>query len=471
MDNKSYFDSPEFREILHKYEQTRANNVCSYFGIEDLLDILVYYIFQDAIEAAEGVYDQAKILHPSAPELTKMEIKLLLAKNEPEKALTILGNLGFNDDDDDSKLLQAQVFIALKEYREARDIAIDILNQQQVTKEIACEALEILLDGGFAQEALQITDYALHKYPGQRNLLEVRAECLIELQDTNGAIEIYNELLDRDPYSTFYWEQLAHIYYMINKYGKALECFEYELAIGEEIDYARMMQAYCYYFMRDYRRAMEQFNALAERYPSSAMPRFYKGLCLWATGKREEALGAFDKVIELCEEDSIEAMVARINRAIILSCLNEKDSAKGAMSLALLMHPNNMKQLLVGEGELYDLRDKENLTFKEMNVMDIKEWSAEECLFALAMHLIKYKHHELAKSVLLYARHMSKDQSDIDAGLAYTMYTTGEEEDAKPYIENAINGRSNLLFELFGLVYDADTSLAGFLDTIRNRAK
>ena len=80
-------------------------------------------------------------------------------------------------------------------------------------------------------------------------------------------------------------------------------------------------------------------------------------------------------------------------------------------------------------------------------------------------------YHELAKSVLLYARHMSKDQSDIDAGLAYTMYTTGEEEDAKPYIENAINGRSNLLFELFGLVYDADTSLVGFLDTIKNRAK
>ena len=466
MDNKSYFDSPEFREILHKYEQTRAKNVCSYFGIDDLLDILVYYIFQDAIDAADEVYAQALALHPSAPELTKMEVKLLLAKNEPEKALTVLGSQGFTDDDE-SKLLQAQVFIALKEYREAREIAIEVLNQQQVTQEIACEALEILLDGGFAQEALQITDYALHKYPGQRNLLEVRAECLIELQDTNGAIEIYNELLDRDPYSTFYWEQLAHIYYMINKYGKALECFEYELAIGEEIDYARMMQAYCYYFMRDYRRAAELFDTLAKRYTSSAMPRFYKGLCLWATGEAEDALDAFDDVIDLCEEDSIETMVARINRAIILSSLNEKESATGAISLALLMHPNNMKQLLVGEGELYDLRDKENLTFKEMNVIDIKDWSTEECLFALAMHLIKYKHHELAKSVLFYMRHMSKDKSDVDAGIAYTMYTIGEEECAIPHMNSAINGRSNLLFELFGLVYDADISLAEFLEKIK----
>lgn len=467
MDNKSYFDSPEFREILQKYEQTRGNDVCSYFGIDDLIDILVYYIFQDAIEAAEGVYAHAQRLHPAAPELTKMEIKLLLAKNEPEKALTILGEQGFTDDDE-SKLLQAQVFIALKEYREAKNIAIEILNKKQVTRESACEALEILLDGGFAQDALEITEYGLTKYPGHRNLLEIKAECLIELQDTYGAIEIYNHLLDLDPYSTFYWEQLAHIYYMINKYGKALECFEYELAIGEEIDYARMMQGYCYYFMRDYANAHKVFSTLAERYPSSAMPRFYQALCKWNTGNAGEALSLFDKVIELCEDDTIETMVARINRAIILARTGEEDAAMGAISLALLMHPNNLKQLLVGDNELYDLRDKENLTFKEMNVMDIKDWSIEECLFSLAIHLIKYKHYSLAKNVLLYARHLSSDPADIDAGLTFTMYMTGEkEEDLLPYADSAINGRSNILFDLFGLVYDANISTKRFLETIK----
>ncbi len=466
MDNKSYFDSQEFREILRKYEQTKEENVCSYFEIEDLFDILAYYLFQDMPEAADAVYTHAKTLHPDAPELTKMEVKILLSRGEAEKALMKLGELGFPDDDD-SKLLQAQVLIALKQYKEAKEIALEILNQKKVTKEVACEALEIMLDGGYAQEVLQITDHALHKNPGNRNLLEVRAEALIELQDTSAAIEIYNELLDRDPYSTFYWEQLARIYYMINKYGKALECFEYELAIGDEIDYARMMQAYCYYFLRDHKRAATMFGELIAKYPKSAIPRFYTALCLWKERGAEEALAAFDNVIEVCEEGSIEAMVTRINRAILLSKMGDKDSATGAISLALLMHPENMKQLLVSDGELYNLRDKENLTFKEMNVMDIKEWSTEETLFALATHLIEYRHHEIAKSVLLYTRHMSKEPSDIDAGIAYTMFCTGESESIRPYVESALNGKSNLLFELFGLVYDANTTTDRFIDYIK----
>ncbi len=469
MDNKSYFDSNEFREILKKYEQTREKQVCSYFEIEDLLDILVYYIFQDSIEAAEEVLAHASTLHPSAPELTKMEVKLLLAKNEPEKALIALGSKGFPDDDE-SNLLQAQVLIALKEYREAREIAIDILNKKQASKEAVCEALEILLDGGYAQEALEITNYGLEKYPRHRNLLEIKAECLIELQDTNGAIEIYNELLDRDPYSTFYWEQLAHIYYLTNRYGKALECYEYELAINDEIDYARMMQGYCYYFMRNYEKAFAFFNNLAEKYQQSIMPLFYKAMCLWHLNDEDEALNIFGEIVKLSNEEetdgSIEAMIARVNRAIILSRRKDFDGAAGPISLALMLHPANMKQLLVSDEELYTLRDKENLTFKEMNVIDIKEWSQEEGLFALALHLIKYHHYEVAQNVLFYTRHTSKDTADIDACIAYTMHHTGNKREIKDYIEKALAGKSNLLFDLFGLVYNAEETGDTFINKI-----
>ncbi|MBQ8270376.1 MAG: tetratricopeptide repeat protein [Bacteroidaceae bacterium] len=465
MDNKSYFDSTEFREILKKYEQTREKQVCSYFEIEDLLDILVYYLFQDSVEAAEEVLAHAITLHPTAPELTKMEVKILLAKNEPEKALIILGSKGFPDDDD-SILLQAQVFIALKDYREARDIALDILNKKQANKEIICEALEILLDGGYAQEALEITNSGLARYHKHPSLLEIKAECLIELQDTNGAISIYNELLDSDPYSTFYWEQLAHIYYLTNRYGKALECYEYELAINDEIDYARMMQGYCYYFMRDYEKAFAIFNNLVEKYRQSVMPLFYKAMCLWHLNEEDEALKTFRDIAKTSEDGSIEAMVALVNCAIILSRRGDTDSASRPMSFALFLHPSNLKQLLVSDEELYTLRDKENLTFKEMNVIDIKEWSEDESLFALAMHLIEYQHYEIACRTLFYIKETSAENADIDACIAYAMYNTGREDEIREYVETALAGKSNLLFDLFGLIYDAQDTADTFLNKI-----
>lgn len=254
---------------------------------------------------------------------------------------------------------------------------------------------------------------------------------------------------------------------MINKYGKAIECFEYELAIGEEIEYACMMQGYCYYFLHNYPKAQAVFEVLSQKYPSSAMPRFYVALCQFATGQFDAALKGFEEVAHKSEANSIEAMLARVNRAIIMSKMGNTDGAAGAISLAMVMHPGQMKQLLISTGELYELRDKENLTFKEMNVMDIKEWNQEEELFALARHLIKYGHWNIAKSVLLYAHPDAGDTADFDACIAYTMYRLGQKEQMPTYIRKALEGKSDILFELFGLIYDADISVETFVSSIK----
>ena len=466
MDNKGYFDSTEFRELLQRYEQAAETGACSYFGIEELRDLEAYYIFQESPLMAEDIVELAKKLHPDSPDIVKMEIKLSLCKDEPEVALITLEQFS-TPLDDETKLLYAETYMALKDYKEAREVILELLNQPRITKETACDALELMLDCGFAQEALQITDYALQENGQEKCFWEIKAECLIELQNTNAAIAIYNKLLDSDPYSTFYWEQLAHIYYMINKYGKAIECFEYELAIGEEIEYACMMQGYCYYFLHNYPKAQTIFEVLAQKYPSSAMPRFYIALCQFATGQFDAALKGFEEVAHKSEANSIEAMLARINRAIIMSKMGNTEGAAGAISLAMVMHPQQMKQLLISEGELYELRDKENLTFKEMNVIDIKEWSQEEQLYALARHLIKFGHWSIAKSVLLYAHPDAGDTADFDACIAYTMYKLGQQEQMPTYIRKALEGKSDVLFELFGLIYDADISTEAFISSIK----
>ncbi len=468
MDNRGYFESPEFRDLLKRYEQADENGTCSYFGIDELSDLLTYYISQEMITAAGFVYDHAARLHPDSPELVKMRIRLSIENDEPELALVLIQEIGYTDDLE-IKLLHATALFSLKDLPEARDIAYSILEENNADNGIICETLELMLDYGLAQEVMQITEARLQAQPGQRCYVEIKAECLVELQYISDAIAIYNELLDIDPYSVFYWEQLAHIYYMVNKYGKSLECFEYELAIANDIEYARMMQAYCYYFMHDYKNAGTIFEELAQKYPSSVMPRFYLGLCDYSMGNKGSALESFNAAIELSEEASISGMLARINRAIILHERGDDEAATGAISLALLMHPDNLKQLTLAGNRLLELRDKENLTFKEINVMDVKDWNQEECLFTLARHLLREKLWHLAKNVLLFTRALANDTSDIDACIAYAMYGMGDKEQMLPFVEGAINGKSNLLFELFGLVYDAGISTEEFISKIGER--
>ena len=370
--DKEFFDSPEFRELLARYEQSRKLDMNSYFGVDEFVDILSYYLFIDNKAEAEEVMKASRRFHPSAPENIKMEIKLSLCYNEPERAYELFKGLEFTNEAE-TLSLKAEIMLALKNFKEARETALTILRQAGPDQDCVYDALEILLDCGFAIEALHICEKALKAAPKQRQLLEVKAECLIELQRINQAVDIYNRLLDETPYSTFYWEQLGHVYYMVKKFGKALESFEYENAIDESIEYAGIMQAYCYYHLKDYAKAKEILMTFARKYDKAVAPQFYLGLISYHCGNIDDALHSFAAAIENAQEGTIEIMLSRINKAMLLDSIGETERAEDAISMALLMHPDNMKQLVLTEKHLYELRDKENLTFDDMNILESKE--------------------------------------------------------------------------------------------------
>lgn len=461
--DKGYFESPEFREILKKYEQANQLNTTPYYGVDELIDLFSYFIYIEKLEEAAKILSTSRRLHPDSLENTKMEVRLLLCQGEAENALRLFSTLGFTQEND-SKLLKAEILVALKEFRHAREIAIEILKENSLDN--AYEALEILLDCGFAHDALFICEKMLQVAPQQRNLQEVKAECLIEMQRISDAVDIYNKLIDDDPYNTFYWEQLGHIYYMVKRYGKALECFEYESTINDDIEYAKMMQAYSYYHVRDYRHATEILQGFCEKYPDSPMPLFYIALSHYHEGRKEVAKDIFNKIISITQEGTIETMLARINKAIILDELGETARADEAMAMAILMHPDNMKQLILNEKHLYELRDKENLTFDDMNILEAKEWTQNEELFCLGKHLVKHNHLAIAKRVFRHAREFSPDTSDIDAYIAYILWNTGEKDKVEQAIENALEGKSCILFELFDIPYNGNIMTNEFIAQI-----
>ena len=466
--DKGYFESSEFRELLAKYENSIKLGMSIYFGIDEFVDLLSYYLSIDKSEEAENVLEAAKRLHPTAPENTKMEIRLLLYAGEARKALELFKELKYIEEAE-MLTIKAEIMVALRDFKQAHDIAIELLQKSMPGQESIYEGLEILLDCGFALDALEICETALKAAPQQTSLYEVKAECLIELQRINEAVRIYNKLLDSNPYSTFYWEQLGHIYYMVKKFGKSLECFEYESAINEDIEYANMMQAYCYYHLRDYSSAKKLFATLADKYRNTVTPIFYIGLCHFYEGHIEEAINAFDIAIGNAQEGTVSMMLARINKAILLDLSGEQSVADDAMSMALLMHPDNMKQLVLTEKHLYDLRDKENLTFDDMNIIETKEWNTEETLYRLGVHLVKHNHLILGKRVLNYCRDICYDKSDVDAYLAYILWNTDKKEQALEAIENALDGRSNELFELFNIPYNANISSTSFIEQIKQK--
>ena len=147
---KGYFDTPEFRELLKRYEHAKAMNMHSYYAIDELVDLLSYYLYVEKHDEAEQILKIAGQIHPAAPENTKMEIKLMLSKGEAQRALELFAGIQYIDDNE-TKILHAEILLALKDFKNAREIAIDIIRNATPEQENLYEALEILLDCGFCR--------------------------------------------------------------------------------------------------------------------------------------------------------------------------------------------------------------------------------------------------------------------------------------------------------------------------------
>ncbi|MBR5476107.1 MAG: tetratricopeptide repeat protein [Bacteroidaceae bacterium] len=470
-EGKRYFDSEEFKKIIKKYEQMKAENICSYFETDELTNLLIHFLYYERYGEAEALYAYAKRLHPTNKEfIDRLDVRMLLARGRAKEALEILdkGKLG---DDFESQILRAEILIELKEYKAAQNAAMNILKQQKLQNDEIYDALTILLDCGFAQEALHIIEEWLQRRPTLRMLHEVKAECLIELQQTDEAIDIYNKLLDHDPYSTFYWEQLGRIYYLIERYGKALECFEYELTIDESIEYAKMMQGYCYYRLRDYKSAIGIFEYFRNKYPQSIVPRFYTALAKSYLDDRESAIDEYDAVIEIIGQQevySIEAMLAYTNKTILLNEEGMSHYANATLSSAIEhILCNDRKQLMLNNGRYYELRDKENMTYRDMSTIEVKEWKLCELLFSYGTFFLDKKLYCHAFNIFSLALKSATDTAEISAYVAYSKYCIDSEAHIIPYVKEALIGKSNKLFELFAIPYDANISPEEFMNKIK----
>jgi hypothetical protein len=102
-----------------------------------------------------------------------------------------------------------------------------------------------------------------------------------------------------------------------------------------------------------------------------------------------------------------------------------------------------------------------------MNMLEAKEWTTSEELYKLGEHLVRYNHLILAKRVFRYTREFYADTSDIDAYIAYILWHTGEKEKIEPAIENALEGKSCILFELFDIPYNGNIMAKEFIKQIK----
>ena len=134
-----------------------------------------------------------------------------------------------------------------------------------------CEYLEtlfeyiapILGDVEMTKEAHDFINRGLMLFPD--NLILKDELCYnLEIEgDIKKAIEVCNELIDKNPYSNDYWFTLGRLYSISGDYEKAIEAFDFALTCDDSDEELKILKAYCLYMNENYEKAIEVYNDIA----------------------------------------------------------------------------------------------------------------------------------------------------------------------------------------------------------------
>ena len=410
-----YFDKPEFRNLLARYEEMLTNGHTLYFEATELTDIAEYYAMQGDSEKAESALDYALCLHPENIDALIFKSRARLINGHPDEARHILDSIT-DQGDREVKFLRAELLMAARQYAQAEALLRALTEEEGYEANTYADIIDLLVDNGQNDMANFWIDEALQRYPNHRLLTESAAYSHAQQERFDEAVELYNQLLDIDPYSTYYWEELGKIHFRREEYDKAIEAFEFVIAINsDECYYALYAVANCYFNIGNYERAETHYHTIHERYPDTVDPLFHMGMCRVNLGDDDSALNYFTQALCTIPEGSDEQAQIYSQMSLIFSRKGQHAKAVSYTDEALKICPDNTELIIMKGHELLCQGCYEESTTLFLEALNRDADNAERSLFLIGVSMLENGHCEMSHYIL----RMLKDNPAVEPEMLY----------------------------------------------------
>ena len=410
-----YFDKPEFRSLLARYEEMITGERNFYFEATELTDIAEYYAMQGDSEQAEAALDYALRLHPENIDALIFKARARLINGHPEEARHILDNIA-DPNDREVMFLRAELLLAGKQFAQAEALLRALIEEEGYAANTYADIIDLLVDNGQTDMACLWIEEATQRYPDHQLLMESAAYSHAQQERFDEAVALYNRLLDIDPYSAFYWEELGKIYFRREEFDKAIEAFEFVIAInGDECYYALYAAANCYFNIGNYERAEAHYQTIHERYPETVDPLFHMGMCRVNQGDDDKALDYFTQALTTIPEGSEEQAQIYSQMSLIFSRKGLHDKAVTYTEEALKICPNNTELIIMKGHELLCQGRYEESTELFLEAITHDAGNVERSLFLVGVSMLENGHCEMSHYIL----QLLKDNPAIEPEVLY----------------------------------------------------
>ena len=322
-----YFDSPEFQEILHRYERAARSGRSTYFDVQEYIDLADYYSEAGDNDEAVRLLNEGLKRYPDDTELIASKTGLFIDLGRYKQARQLLEQLE-PDDDRDYYFLHAQLALALDNDPETAETDFNAwtelirkLTQEELDDDLCGEedAQDYLRNGIYhvaaayahlrPAECRQQMRAWITRYLQQFNELgDYEADELMEDLCNDTACcdlleEIVRRFLQKDPYRPNGWQHMAMAQMMNQHPEEAIESAEFALAINPDDRIALDIKAEAFFELRNFEQALPLFlqvlsPGLGDLHPLHACGiALHTAICFIARDSNQEAIPYIDLAI------------------------------------------------------------------------------------------------------------------------------------------------------------------------------
>ncbi len=256
----SFSMDDESTDLIYRYEQFLTGKANGYFDVEELENIVEYYLRRGSTKDCNKVIDFGLKLHPNNSILKTKRAKIYLVTGDEKKAFRVLESLA-ESTDYEVILLKIEVLIKLEKVKEAFALSTKLIADESDDLDNVCLDIAYLyLSQSHHKIALHILEkgYSFNKL--NTELLYELAFCYEQNENFEKAIAINLEIIDIDPFANESWFNLGQLYFALMDFNKALESYEYALAIDATDSLTCVQKAHVHFQLNQFEEAIETYQ-------------------------------------------------------------------------------------------------------------------------------------------------------------------------------------------------------------------
>ncbi len=431
--SESFFDR-ETLSLVGRFEIMVRQGQHVFFDVDEFEEIIEYYFFRNEQRKALKTINLALEQHPECLSIMIKMAQYQVNIKKDREALRILKEIDhIAITDSDLFLAKGNLYSQLEKPVKAIEEFKRAVDGSEFPDEIYSNIAFEYENLGKYDQAIEFLLKSLEINPENDGALYEFAFCCEVSQQTEYCITYLESFLDQQPYSVAGWFNLGIAYSNIDLYEKAIDAYDYVLAIDESFSSAYFNKANCFANISNYDKAVETYFETFYYEEPEPVTYYYIAECYEKLKKFDTSIEYYQKAVALDPEFAD----AWLGIGISHDELGRPQSALPYILKAIKISPAIPEYwFILGDIQIKLSRIEEGIASYrkviELDPEDTDVWLDLSVVYADQKNFEK-GYEVLQEGVLHHAAH-----SDFYFGMGYYLFMMGKEQQGNEMLSKAL---------------------------------